>query len=241
MELKSLILGLAFSVGIFAVKSGAGLSCLFTRKVTLSGRLAAFCGFIAGYGIVFFPAWFLASRTNLLSHLDTIMLFLKNGMALHFLLAALLLIWGLALLQKGRGAEPKSHGWLLLTLPCPVCFSVILFSGAFLHNLLPDVPYPFAWLFAGFITVSLMSGLALSFVQQGNPEHSLGTVMVLAALYFLLTIAVVPQFGEIERIYRLSRTSVTSLADSRMHLLLAGMSLAFTIGLLKTVWRLSWK
>ncbi|WP_456386962.1 DUF2162 family putative transporter [Desulfolithobacter sp.] len=105
MEIKSLVLGLAFSLGIFAVKSGAGLSFLFARKATLSGRLAVLCGFIAGYGIVFFLAWFLASRTDLLSHLDTIMLLLKNGMTLHFLLAALLLAWGTALLGGKQGGR----------------------------------------------------------------------------------------------------------------------------------------
>ncbi|MCF6291478.1 MAG: DUF2162 domain-containing protein [Desulfobacterales bacterium] len=240
MELKSLILGLAFSVGIFAVKSGAGLSYLFRREPGPLRRLAAVCGFLAGYGTVFWLAWFLVSRIDLLARLDTVMLFFKNGMTLHFLLAGLLLLWGVALLKKGPGSEAGSRGWLLLILPCPVCFSVILFSGGFLHILLPDVPWLFGWLFVGFTLVSLGSGLGLTLFGKGNAEHGLGTVMVLAALYFLLTIAVAPQFGDIERIYRLSRTGVTGLADSRLPLLLAGAGLAFAAGFIKTVWRSSW-
>ncbi len=241
MELKSLILGLAFSVGIFAVKSGAGLSYLLRREPGLPGRLAAVCGFLAGYGAVFWLAWLLVSRVDLLARLDTVMLFFKNGMTLHLLLAGLLLLWGVALLKKEDQAAAGSHGWLLLTLPCPVCFSVILFSGGFLRILLPDVPWLFGWLFAGFIIVSLISGISLALFGRGNAEHGLGTVMVLAALYFLVTIAVVPQFGDIERIYRLSRTSGTTLADSRLPLLLAATGLAFAAGFLRTLWRSSWK
>ena len=239
MELKSLFLGLAFSVGIFAVKSGAGLSYLLRRETKLRWRLAAICGFIVSYALVFCLAWFLVNRVDLFSRLDTVMIFFKNGMTLHILLAALLLVWGVTLLKKGGGTEVRSHGWLLLALPCPVCFSVILFSGAFLHNLLPDIPWLFAWLYAGFILISLISGLALARFGKGNNEHGLGSIMVLAALYFLITIAVVPQFGDIERIYRLSLNSVTILENSRLPLLLVGMSLAFMVGFLKTIRRSS--
>ncbi len=242
MELKSLILGLAFSVGIFAVKSGAGLSYLVAGQSRLRRRLAAIAGFTATYGLVFWLAWLLVSRVDLPAHLDAVMLFFKNGMTLHFLLAGLLLLWGVALLKRGNDTEPGSHGWLLLTLPCPVCFAVILFSGAFLRILLPDVPGLFVLLYAGFITVSLISGLVLHIARRRSPEHGLGTVMVLAALYFLITIAVVPQFGDMERIYRLSTGSVTTtLSDSRLPLLLAAMALAFTFGLVKTLRRASWK
>jgi predicted transporter len=236
MELKSLFLGLAFSVGIFAVKSGAGLSYLLRRETKLRWRLAAICGFIVSYALVFCLAWFLVNRVDLFSHLDRVMLFFKNGMTLHILLAALLLVWGVTLLKRGDGPEARSHGWLLLALPCPVCFSVILFSGAFLHNLLPDVPWLFVWLYAGFILISLISGLALARLGK---EHGLGSIMVLAALYFLITIAVVPQFGDIERIYRLSLNSVTILENSRLPWLLVGMSLAFMVGFLKTIRRSS--
>jgi len=240
MELKSLFLGLAFSVGIFALKSGAGLAYKLRRETKWRWRLAATYCFIACYALVFSLAWFLVEQVDLFSHLDTVMLFFKNGMTLHIVLAALLLIWGVTLLKRGSDQETKSHGWLLLALPCPVCFSVILFSGAFLHNLLPDLPWLFAWLYLGFILISLISGVTLTRFGKGNNEHGLGSIMVLAALYFLITIAVVPQFGDIERIYRLSQGSVTILENNQLSRFLAGAALAFAMGFFRTFRRSAW-
>jgi len=89
MEFKSLFLGLAFSVGIFAVKSGAGLSYLLRQEAKWYRLFAAICGFIVSYALVFCLAWFLVNRVDLFPHLDRVMLFFKNGMTLHILLAAL--------------------------------------------------------------------------------------------------------------------------------------------------------
>lgn len=140
MEIKSLFLGLIFSLANFAVKSGAGLSYLFRKTGGMAGRLRVIAGFVVGYGLVFGLAWLLVSRVELLAHLDTVMSVFKNGMTLHFLLATLLLVWGAGLLKKKPGGSENSRGWLALALPCPVCFSVILFTGSLLHNLLPDLP-----------------------------------------------------------------------------------------------------
>lgn len=207
----------------------------------MRGRLAVIGCFAAGYGLMFCLAWFLVGRIDLSVYLDAIMLFFKSGMTLHFLLAALLFACGATLLKKGHGTATKSRGWILLTLTFPICFFVILLGGVFLRRLLPDIPWLFAWFSAGFITVSLASGITFSFTRRNNPKYWLGAVMMLATLYFLLAIAVVPQFGDIERIYRLSMGSVTTLSDGRLPLLLTGISLAFTAGFLKTIWRPSWK
>ncbi|MCI5133244.1 MAG: hypothetical protein D3904_17450 [Candidatus Electrothrix sp. EH2] len=53
MELKSLILGLVFSVGIFALKSGAGLSYLLQREQSKLKQGAALSGFVLSYGLLF--------------------------------------------------------------------------------------------------------------------------------------------------------------------------------------------
>ncbi|MFH0784917.1 MAG: DUF2162 family putative transporter [Pseudomonadota bacterium] len=239
MELKSLIIGLVFSVGIFAAKSGAGLSYLLKRESAFSKRFSAFIGFFSSYGLVFLLAWLVVGWIDLSSHLNAVMLFAKNGMTVHFLLAAVLLLWGVALLKKKGAPNDRSRGWLLLALPCPVCFSVILCSGAFLHNLFPKNPWLFAWLFTGFISASLACALCFVLFSKGNAEHGLGRIMVLAALYFLVTIAVVPQFSDFERIYRVSKATVI-LVDHRLPLLLAGISLAFAGGFIQTIRRPLW-
>ncbi len=109
MELKSLIIGLALSVGIFAVKSGAGLSFLLQKATLQRQKFVAGTGYIIGYGLVFALAWFIVSHLDFTAKLDRPMLFFKNGMTLHFTLALLLMGWGLTLLRQNR----HSHGWLL--------------------------------------------------------------------------------------------------------------------------------
>lgn len=242
MELKSLILGLVFSVGIFAVKSGAGLSYPLVRQARLAGKLGVLAGYGLGYGLVFGFAWILLTRINLPDHLETVMHLFQSGMTMHFVLALLLLLRGIVLLgRREKNAGQASHGWLFLSLPCPVCLSVIVMSCAFLHSFFPENRWIFLWLFAGFILISLATALVLSGQGQGRPEKTLGTVMVLAALYFLITIAVVPQFADVERIYRLSRASGLPLADRRLPMLAVGCVLAFGVGFIKTVWRRAWK
>jgi predicted transporter len=157
------------------------------------------------------------------------------------MLAALLLVWGVVLLKKSGGCEHNSRGWMLLSMPCPVCFAVILFSAAFLRRLLPDTPWAFVCLGAGFILVSLISGAGLAFFNRGDPEQGLGAVMVLAALYFLITIAVAPQFADIERIYRISKSSGAAMPDKRLLLLLMGLAPAFAAGFIQAIRKTSWK
>ena len=101
------------------------------------------------------------------------MLFLQNGMPLHCLLAASLLLWGAALLKQPPENRTKSSGWILLSLPCPVFFLVILFSGGFMHALYPP-PWLFVWLYLVFFVVSCISGLVVGLMKSREPVHGLG-------------------------------------------------------------------
>jgi predicted transporter len=236
MEIKSLFLGLVFTMGVFAVKSGAGLGHGLHRQAGVRRNLMVAGAFVCGYLLLFALAWLMVVRFDFLAHLQTLMTLAAGGMLLHFLLAALLLVWGVLLQKRGHQQAVAGRSWLLLALPCPVCFSVILFSMAFLHNLLPGNPWLIAWLAGGFMAVSLGSGLFFFFLNQKVGDQGLGMVMVLAALYFLVTIAIVPQFGDLKRIYRISSNMVV-LADSRLLLLLAGMALAFGFGFIQSLRR----
>ena len=236
MELKSLILGLLFSVGVFAVKSGAGLSYQMARQGHAGKWLVATL-YGATYGMLFWLVGKVMERVDFLHHLDSVSGLLKNGMTLHFLLAGLLLAWGFFLIQQGSRNRP-SKGWLLLALPCPVCFTVILFSTGLVHALLPQFHWLILALGAGFISLGLFTAALLA--RMGHPaaqENNLGTIMVLAGLYFLLCLAIIPHFSEVERIYRLSQSSVSLLATPHLAWFLCAASLAFTIGLLQRLWR----
>ncbi len=236
MEVKSLIVGLVFSVGIFALKSGAGLSFLL-RKSGIRRQIGAIIGYATGYSLVFIGVWFGVRRFDVMANFDRWMLIFKNGMSIHLLLASLLMIWGLVLLRRDDCGN--CHGWLLLTLPCPVCLSVIFLAGAFLENLLPDNPWFFLWFATGFISLAIATGLVLSRWEGKNRNHDLGYVMLLAAAYFLVTIAVVPQVNDLGRIYRLGRSS-PSLPVKHLTLFMAGMVCAWVIGFIRSLRKRPW-
>jgi hypothetical protein len=59
--------------------------------------------------------------------------------------------------------------------------------------------------------------------------------MVLIALYFLLTIMIVPQFGDIERVYRLSRSSSTALHDQHLFQLFGLLGFGYCAGFTRTI------
>ncbi len=231
MELKALLLGLAFTVGIFAVKSGAGLAYPLARMTTRRHRGAIVVLFMLGYLPLFALAWFLVVRFDFPAHLQTVITLVKHGMIVHFFLALLLLLWGVVLLSRREAATDRSRGWLLLALPCPVCFSVILCSAALLHSLFADDGWILVWLCGGYLVVALGSALLLM-RSQGRSERRLGGLMLSAALYFIITVVVVPQFNDLERIYRLSKTMVV-VADERLLLMPAWMIPVFIIGYLK--------
>lgn len=228
MELKSLILGLAFTLGVFAVKSGAGLAHALNGK-SPRRRILLFLGFAGLYAPLFALSRQLAVHGDLLTRMETAMHLAKQGMILHALLATLLLAWGMFLLRRPQEKSAGSRGWLLLAAPCPVCGTVILGSVAFLHAGYPEQRWLSLWLFLGFFVVAAGSGLLLARSRlQGN--HGLGLMMVLVAVYFLVTLATVPQVKDLERIYRLA--AAMPLAPAGSPPILAGLILGCAAGFL---------
>jgi predicted transporter len=222
MELKSLILGLAFTLGIFAVKSGAGLAHATCGQRGWPRRALSTLVFALVYAPLFALSWWLAAEGGVVARLELAMSLARQGMTVHFLLALLLLLWGVALLRRPGQGQGSSRGWLLLALPCPVCFTVILGSTALLHASFADLPLLPLWLFFGFILTALLSAFFLSRFRALE-DRTLGMAMVLAALYFLVTVAVVPQVKDLARIYRLAAAMPLAAADSLP--VLAGLTL----------------
>ena len=209
MLYKSLILGIVFSIGIFAVKSGAGLSYIMARKDTLWGRVAVLILFAVTYGLVFALVGLALKFIDPLKHFVSIQSFLKSGMTVHMVMAVLMILWGLILIRQHHDAEDGSRGWLLLVLPCPVCATVILFSLAFAVSFFPDhFTAVVGGLYLLFLMMGIGSGFLLMLFQKKTLVSSglfLGAVMLLMAGYFILSVTVMPQFAELENVYRLAR------------------------------------
>lgn len=207
MEYESLILGVLFSIGIFAAKSGVGLSYVVGGKKKKRAKAAVMLFFLLTYGAVFTVAGWVLNRLDLVAHLDGIQAFLRTGMIVHLVMAALMMIWGMALLTRsGKGGA--SRGWIVLAVPCPVCAGVILFSAGFLIACFPETPWRvMAGLYLAFVMISLLVLGGIFFLRSGrggSPESFLGGGMMLIAVYFLLSVTIMPQFADVEDVYRLA-------------------------------------
>lgn len=209
MVYKSLIMGVLFSIGIFAGKSGVGLAYLLGRTPSMGGKIVRLLAFALLYGMLFALVAAGLRLFDPLEHLEGIQGFLQSGMQVHLLMAGVMIVWGLFLLRKPHHHQTSSRGWLLLTLPCPVCATVIVFSIAFCLSLFPDrFPQVVSGLYLAFLGISLAAMglmLAVGRVSHQSAEILLGGAMVLLGAYFLLSMAVLPQFTDIDKIYRLAR------------------------------------
>lgn len=214
MELKTLWLGLLVSLIAFSVKTGLGWSYLWLQSPRRA-RLGLTLGLAALYGALFAAVLFAVSRINILAHYEILAPLWQGGVTLHWLVAALLALWGLLLLRAPASAGPhgdrRSQGYLALVIPCPVCLSVILMSLGGLVLYFPEkAAQATALLYLAFLTVAGAAGLALIWGRKGGEEpleRSLGIVMILIASYFIISALVTPQFASVERIYRLASYS----------------------------------
>jgi len=207
MELKSLILGLLFSLGAFGVKTGIGLQYVFSRQVSRGGRLAVGLLAALAYLAVFSASAVLVRRVDLLQYYKTISGFMASGMFIHLAMALLLGLWGIRLLKRRDHEKTASAGWLVLVVPCPVCMTAILFATGFLVAWFPEKQVASVGLmYLGFMGLALAAGTitACSRHSACSPEKTLGAAMLLAAAFFLVSMAVVPQFADVDKIYRLA-------------------------------------
>jgi|GEM_PF-445247 len=212
MELKTLWLGLLISMAAFAVKTGLGWAYMWSKCRPRRKAVGATMAVIGLYALMFFGIWLLVSKVNLMSHYALLQPLWASGVTLHWLVAGLLFLWGLALLKSGTddkaGLEKSSRGWLALVIPCPVCLSVVLMSAAGLALYFPDRSGPaLAALFGAFTALAAISGLSLVLGRgrTAQPwEPTLGLAMMLMAAYFIVSALVMPQFADISKVYRLA-------------------------------------
>ncbi len=212
--------------GVFAMKSGAGLSYAIAARQTVWQKWRLFLAYQLGYVALFCIAAFAVLKIDLLNYSDTLQSWLKSGMTIHYILAGLMAAWGIYLLAHRHqnnqdryltdscNSAGSSYGWFILALPCPVCLTVIVFSLAISKNLYPDRFLGLSGLIlAVFLTLNTITTfglLSLKKMWQMHPEHLLGKMMIATAAYFMLTVAVSPAFSEVESVYKLAASSATA-------------------------------
>ena len=205
MLLKSLILGLIFSLGIFALKVGLGAHYFLSGTSRSRDKVLFLSGLALGYLGLFLVGYFLIQMLSASTYISIFQRGFQYGMLLHLLMATLLIVWGILILRADYSERSRSLGWLPLVIPCPLHMSVILLCLVFLLTSFPQG----AWisvigLYLGFLCLVFFTLLILRlFPTRGRQKELLGWGMLFIAAYFFLAIIIMPQFQDVEEIYRL--------------------------------------
>lgn len=208
MEFKSLVIGFAFTIGIFAIKSGVGLYYYLADGDGVRKKILFSLAYVTVYFFIFLISAHIIQSLDIISYMEILKNILKTGMFIHIIVAVLLGAWGIFLLKQAGWNEKKSLGWLALIIPCPVCLTVIFFTIAFLFAFFPDSgSISILGAYAGFMLLSFLSAAILyvfNTLIDSTPESLLGGSMLFISAYFILSVIIMPQFADIDKIYRMA-------------------------------------
>lgn len=208
--------GMLFSLGIFAIKVGFGLSFSGMKWKGMVFTLSV-------YLLIFVLIAVLSEQ--LIKVLEPV---LKKGAYLHALIATGMIVWGIYLLRSQRPAHPTSmsevvgvrgqkrkieteqksnHSSLLLLIPCPVCLTAMTFSTWAALNVI-KLPAFLVGLGLGvvFVTLSLSIYFFLEFITYHpspiTQKVNLGLSMIAIGLYFILSLYLPAKIEEAKGVYR---------------------------------------
>lgn len=209
--------GLAMALGVFAFKTAVGEYYFFSVSRSAAKRTVFLSVTLGAYLLLFAAAFLALEKFDLFGFAGKSAHFLQTGTALHLLLCAGLLFWGIRLLCRRDGEAPgkaEAGGWLLLAVPCPVCASAIFLVCAFARMLFPEyavwlpvaVPAFFLLFNVLFLTALWGGGRFFAF----RPLWFTGKMMIFIALYFLLILLVAPQFQDAGHLYAAARSAGSS-------------------------------
>lgn len=235
-ELYGIALGLFMALGIFAFKTAVGNYYYLALPGRKSGKILFLILMQIVYLVLFLLAFGILKRFDVFRITD-ISSFLKNGAVFHLLLCGGLIWWGTRLLARpdcGCPDHALSHGWLLLTVPCPVCASAILLVCSFALMLFPDAAETLKWLTAlVFLAGNLFFLGLLALLGKMIRIHPLeltGRLMILIGLYFILILLIAPRFQDAGRLYAAACVSGGTRIFTGRELTAAGIAAAAILG-----------
>ena len=206
MEWKILIAGLVFTLGMYAVKCGIGLAEGVVGHEK-RGQSLIFAGALITHTLVFGGSYLVLTRVDLLNQYLRAQEMARWFMTVHLLLATLLLTGGSSILKQPIDEGKSMRGGWLFLLPSPICMGVILLIIAVLMGFSPERALEItsvAWIV--FVVVASVSFAMARRMDTGfqRSQYLLGLVMVLTALWFLLSVLVVPHISELPDVFAMA-------------------------------------
>ena len=194
-EIIGLLIGLSFSIAVFAFKTAVGEFYFLTGNFRRKEKFLFLSVSTLIYGILFVAAF---AVNSLLREKSLFLIqnhnFFQAGIVLHLIVAAGFFLWGVLLLTAER-EHHRSRGWWFLVIPCPVCASAIFLASAFAELLLPGVFF--------LVNFSVLGILSAAVRKGGLEARGLtGRLMLFVGLYFAGLLLLVPNFDRVEQMYR---------------------------------------
>ena len=188
-EIIGLLIGLSFSIAVFALKTAVGEFYFLTGNFRRKEKFLFLSVSTLIYGILFAAAF----AVNSLLREESLFLiqnhnFFQAGIVLHLIVAAGFFLW-----------------WFLV-IPCPVCASAIFLASAFAELLLPESGWLVRLFVPGvfFLVNFSVLGILSAAVRKGGLEARglTGRLMLFVGLYFAGLLLLVPNFDRVEQMYR---------------------------------------
>lgn len=228
--------GIAFTIFIFAGKAGlvAGTTSIKVLKIL---------GLALIYGALAFLMGVILKVFNPLNYFEFFQKFMSYGVILHLFLSIGLLAWGVYTIKSyvNRKLDHMSKTGYLLMFPCPVCMSAMLLSCSIFVATTGIDPLKAGALMALLFMV-VIAGVALltrrlmrADKERGVPGPVLlGFVMMLAGLYFAVSVIVVPVYSQSKVFFSTASNIVPpSLSLKEAVVILTVSALFFGLGFFK--------
>jgi predicted transporter len=170
-----------FSLGVFAVKVGLGLSC---GNFTIKGVALTLTSYTALFMLIAVAAeWLMRLAAP----------FLQRGPWMHTFVATGLIVWGLVVIFNETGQPGKTStsrgASLLMVVPCPICLSAMTFSTWAAFNIIKQPPLLVGLsLGVSFSVMALLVTIAFKTRTGNRSQTSLGMTMIVLGLYFVLSL-----------------------------------------------------
>lgn len=205
MAYQSLLLGILFSAGLFALKTGAGLHYLLGRTQRLKIRIGIGVVLYGGYLLLFLAAGIFSEVLDLSTRFRWVLRASRHMMGIHFLLSVLTAVWAVVLLKGPSRRTSGSLGWLPMVLPCPVCLTVVWMTVGALYVFFPEAARPATLAAWGlFVLISIGATWVSGAVRKRialSAEALLGAAMLAISAYFFLSVLIMPGFADLDPVF----------------------------------------